>query len=85
MPTVPLITLYCVADALAYHFSGVPSAQVNARLHELLALDQRTKLPTVTGQTQLLLLFYNCTLLLPTRGSRRMAKRAAIHCISKTY
>ena len=58
--TVPLLTLYCVGDALAYHLNGVPSAQVKTRLDDMIA--QRTKVSVVTGQTQLFFLLYGCAL-----------------------
>ena len=56
--TVPLLTLYFVGDALAYHLNGVPSPQVKTRLDEMIA--QRTIVSVVTGQTQLFFLLYGC-------------------------
>lgn len=53
---VRMLTLFCVADALAHRLRGVPGDQVNEKLQEL--IDQRTRLTAVTERTQLLVLYY---------------------------
>lgn len=53
-----MVRMYCIGDALAYHFRAVPSEQVRARLDDMIA--QRTKLSAVTELTQLLSLFETC-------------------------